>query len=142
VFTFGAIILGVIVWVATRGESSWMTCVIAGSIVFISLFLFIEQQARIDVSAHRVVREGCLFGRNLVWRWRNQLKDFDGVGFQRSADPEGPDTVFVGLRRPSGRFMPVQYFHASLERRCYEANKAGEDLSEATGLPLYEDDLN
>jgi hypothetical protein len=137
--TLGAVVLAVIVWLATRGESDWSPRIITLVVVFVSLFLLVEQDARVDGQAGLMIREGRLFGRFLVWRWRDQLSDFTSVGFRRQHDPESGDTVFVGLRRRSGRLVAIQYFFVGAGQPCLEAERAGRSLSETTGLPLHEE---
>jgi|SRR6516165_9407573 hypothetical protein len=139
VFAFGAVALGIVIWFATRGESDWSPRLITSAVVLVSLFLLVEQDAKVDGEAGVMIREGRLFGRFLVWRWRDRLTDFDGVGFRRQHDPEDGDTVFVGLRRPSGRLVAIRYFFVGAGRPCYEAEKVARSLSETTGLQLYEE---
>ncbi len=138
-FAVGAVALGVVVWLVTRGESDWSPRIITLVVVLVSLFLLVEQDTEIDAQAGMVIREGRLFGRYLVWRWRDRLSDFTGVGFRRHHDPEGDDTMFVGLKRRSGRLMPIQYFFAGAGKPCYEAERVGRSLSELTGLQVHED---
>src|SRR5215471_4257252 len=109
-FVVGAVVVAIGVWFATQGENEWSPRIIAFAIVLVSVFLLVEQDARVDAQAGVMIREGRLFGRFLVWRWRDRLSDFIGVGFRRQHDPEDGDTVFVGLRRPSGRLVAIQYF--------------------------------
>ncbi len=137
-FAVCAVAGGLAVWFAMRGESDWLPRIIPLCFVLISLFLIVEQSARVDVATGTVIRDGRLFGRYLVWRWRNRLSDFTGVGFLRNNDPEGGDTVFVGLRRRSGRLMAIQYFFVGSGFPCNEAERVGRSLSENTGLPLNE----
>jgi hypothetical protein len=138
-FTFGAIALAVVVWFATHGESDWSPRIITLVVVVVSLFLLVEQDARVDSQAGVMIREGRLFGRLLVWRWRDRLSDFTGVGFRRQHDPEDGDTVFVGLRRRSGRLVAIRYFFVAAGQPCYEAERVGRSLSDTTGLQLHED---
>ena len=86
-----------------------------------------------------MIREGWLFGRFLVWRRRDRLGEFTGVALRRQRDSEGNDTVFVGLRRRSGRWVPIQYFHVGQGQPCYEAERIGRSFSEATGLEFHGD---
>jgi hypothetical protein len=109
-FTFGAAVFVIVVWLTTRGGIEWAPRIMALLIFFVSLFLLIEQDTKIDGSAGVMIREGRLFGRFLVWRRRDRLSESTGVGFRRQHDPEGNDTVFVGLRRRSGRLVSIQYF--------------------------------
>lgn len=138
-FTFGALALAAVVWFATRGESDLSPRIITFAVVFVSLFLLVEQDARVDSQAGMMVREGRLFGRFLVWRWRNRLSGFTGIGFRRQHDPEDGDTVFVGLRRQSGRLVAIRYYFVGAGQPCYEAERVGQSLAEATGLQLYEE---
>jgi hypothetical protein len=138
-FAVIAVALGIVVWFATRSESDWLPRILIFFFVVVSLFLLIEQDVRVDGEAGVVVREGRLFGRYLVWRIRDRLSDFTGVGFRRHHDPDGGDTVFVGLRRHSGRLVAIQYFSVGAGGPCHEAEKAGRSLSEVTGLQLHDD---
>ena len=138
-FAFIAVALGVVVWFAAWSETSWSPRILIVFFVFVSLFLLIEQDAHIDGQAGMVIREGRLFGRYLVWRMRNRLSDFTGVGFRRHHDPDGGDTVFVGLLRHSGRLVAIHYFSVGAGGPCHEAEKAGRSLSETTGLQLHDE---
>jgi hypothetical protein len=104
-----------------------------------SLFLLVEQDARIDPAAGIVICEGRLFGRYLVWRWKNPLNDFIAVGLRRQTNPENGDTIFVGLQRRSGRLVALQYFFAGQARPCPEAQQAARRLADTTGLQVKEE---
>jgi hypothetical protein len=139
-FALGAAVFVIVVWLTTRGGIEWAPRIIALLIFLVSLFLLVEQDTKVDRKAGVVIREGWLFGRFLVWRWRDRLDQFIGVGFRRQHDPDGGnDTVFVGLRRRSGRLVPVQYFYAGPGQPCSEAERVGRSLLEATGLEFHED---
>ena len=57
----------------------------------------------------------------------------------RQSDPEGCDTVFVGLRRRSGRLMAVRYFYAGTGQSSVEVERVARNLADATGLQLHEE---
>jgi hypothetical protein len=139
VFAFIFVGIAVVVWLAMRGEKDWTPRLICFAVGLASLCLFVEQEARIDAQAGVMIREGRLLGRVLVWRWRDRLADFVEVGFSRSQDAEGNDTIFVGLRRRSGRLAVIQYFCVATGTPCYQAEMAGRSLAEATGLKLCEE---
>ena len=105
----------------------------------LSLLLLIEQDTRIDATAGIVICEHRLFGRYLVYRRRESLSGFSGVEIQRLSNPDDVDTVFVGLRRHSGRLMGVQYVDAGRGKRSCEAERIAQSLSESTGLDIHED---
>jgi hypothetical protein len=139
-FTVGAAVFVTVVWLTTRGGIEWAPRIMALFIFLVSLFLLIEQDTKVDRPADVMIREGWLFGRFLVWRRRHLLSEFTGVGFRRQHDSEGGnDTVFVGLRRRSGRLVAIRYFLVGRGQPCYEAERIGRSLSEATGLQLHED---
>jgi hypothetical protein len=95
-FSFAAVGLGTIIWFATRGGADWAPRIVALVLVLVSLFLLVEQDARVDPEAGMVIRMGRLFGRWLVWRWRDHLNDFTAVRLRRQHDPEGGDTILLG----------------------------------------------
>jgi hypothetical protein len=132
-----AVTLAVVVWWATRATGEWEPRALTAFFAVTALAVLIEQRARIDVVAGVLVREGRLLGR-VVWRWRHQLRDFTGIGLRRQSDPEGDDTVFVGLRRASGRLMAIQYFFVPAGAHSFEAEKMARSLADLTGLPLDE----
>ena len=138
-FAAGAVALAVCVWLVTRSEPELWPRVIASIFALVSVFLTIEQDTRIDAAARIVLREGRLFGRFRVWHWSHQLSEFTGVAKRRQSDPEGCDTVFVGLKRRNGRLMAVRYFYAGTGQPSVEAERVARSLADATGLQLSED---
>ena len=133
-----ALALAGVVWWATLQETHWYPRVLTVLCAMIGLFLLVQQDARIDSAAGTVTREGRLFGRYLVWRVRNRLCEFTGIGLERHYDPDTGDTIFVGLRRPSGRLVALQYFFVSRNRSCHDAERAALLLAAATRLPMHQ----
>src|SRR4051812_43340372 len=107
-FAAAAVALAAFVWLTTRNEPEVWPRVLASFFALVAVALLIEQDTRVDADAYTVVREGRLFGRFRVWLWRHPLSEFTAVAMRRQSDPEGCDTVFVGLRRRSGRLMAVR----------------------------------
>jgi hypothetical protein len=110
IFAIAAIVLGAVVWLFLRDEKDWPPRVITLVFAIASIFLLVEQDTEVDMQKRVIIREGRLLGRYLVWRLRDQLSDFTEVCFRRQNDSENGDTVFVGLRRHTGRMMAIQFF--------------------------------
>ena len=106
---------------ATRSNGGWLAFLIGGLFAFATIGLATDQQTHIDTAAGMVTREGRLFDRILVWRTRRSLADFSAVTFQRIHDPQGGDSVFVGLLPSRGRFVAVRYFNTTSNGRCDSA---------------------
>ena len=136
--SFALALGGVVWWTATLRETHWYPRVLTMLSAMFGLFLLVEQAARIDSAAGTVTREGRLFGRYLVWRRRNRISDFTGIGLKRHHDPDNGDTIFVGLRRPSGRLVAIQCFFVSRNHACHEAERAALLLAAATRLPMHQ----
>ena len=139
-FAFGAMALAVLVWLSTVVETELWPRLLASAFALGAVALLIDQDTRVDTEAHCIVREGRLFGCFRVWLRRHSLSDFTGVAMQRQSDPEG-DTVFVGLRRRSGRFMAVRYFNAGTGEVSVEAERMARSLADSAGLKFSEDSL-
>ena len=138
-FAAASVALAAFVWLATRSEPELGPRFLAAFFALGAVALLIEQDTRVDSDAGNIVREGRLFGRFRVWLWCHPLSEFSGVAMRRHFDPEGQDTVFVGLRRQSGRFMAVRYFYAGTNQPSGEAERSAQELAEITGLKLHED---
>jgi len=138
-FAFAAVALALGVWLAALREPELWPRILTAIFALVAVGLLIEQDTRIDTDAHTVVREGRLFGRFRVWIWRHPLSEFTGVAMRRHSDPEGSDTVFVGLRRRGGRLMAVRYFYAGVGQPSVEAERVARSLADTTGLPLHDD---
>lgn len=130
--------LGIAGWLATGEERNWAPRILVCVFVLFCLLLLVDHETRIDVAASLVISEGRLFGRYLVWRRQAWVSDFTTVGFRRHRHSDGNDTVFVGLRRRSGRLMAVQYFSVGAGYPCDEAERAARNLAEATGLEIHQ----
>lgn len=139
--TVGAVaVLAVVAWLATRGESGVWPRVLAPFMALVTVGLLIEQDTRIDSEAGMVVREGRLFGRCRVWLRRHRLSEFTRVDIERQGHQDGSDTLFVGLRRPSGQLMTVCYFCVATDHRSIEAEGVARSLAEATGLRWHDNE--
>lgn len=134
-----AVAMAAFVWLGTRAEQELTPRALASLFVIAAIFSLIEQDTHVDPESRTIVREGRLFGRLRVWRWRHALSDFSRVAISRQSNSEGPDTVFVGLRRRNGRLMAVRYFEAGTGHRSVEAEQVARSLAEATGLQLRDD---
>ena len=127
-------------WLALRSEPELFLRILPGAGVIVPVAILIEHDTRIDADARTVVRESRLFGSLVVWLWRYPLSEFTGVTIKRESDPnEFSDTVFVGLRRRSGRRMWVCYFHTGVGQPSVEAELVARSLADTTGLQLHED---
>ena len=138
-FAATAVLLAGFVWMTTHNEPDVVPCVLASFFTLIAVALLIEKDTRVDSDTRTIIREGRLFGRFRVWLWRHHLSEFTGVATIRHIDPDGTDTLFVGLRRRSGRHLAIRYFYAGKGRASVEAELIARSLSEITGLPLHED---
>ena len=78
--------------------------------LFIAFFCFVKKQTSIDTESRIVSREGYLFGRLRLWFRRRPLSDFVAVRCRRCPKPGENDTVFIGLRRRTGRVMELRYY--------------------------------
>ena len=103
-YTFAVVTatLAVAVCLTTRAESEVWLWLLASFFALAALLLLIEQDTHVDAAAATLVGEGRLFGRFRVWLWRHPLSKFTGVAMRRRIDPEGCDTLFVGLRQRNG----------------------------------------
>ena len=127
-------------WLALRSEPDLFLRILPGAGVIVAVAILIEHDTRIDADARTVVRESRLFGSFVVWLWRHPLSEFTGVTIQRESEPdEFRDTVFVGLRRRSGRRMWVCYFHTGVGQPSVEAELVARSLADTTGLQLHQD---
>ena len=127
-------------WAALQSHA-WPVFAIAVGFVFASFCLATEQQTHIENAVGTVTREGRLFGVILVWRTRRSLTDFCAVTFQRTHDPEGGDSVFVGLQPKRGRFVAVRYFATSSGGRCDAAVDYACRLAGNTSLQVIRENL-
>lgn len=127
-------------WLALRSEPELFLRILPGAGVIVAVAILIEHDTRIDADGRTVVRESRLFGSLVVWLWRYPLSEFTGVTIKRESEPdEFSDTVFVGLRRRSGRRMWVCYFHTGVGQPSVEAELVARSLADTTGLQLHED---
>ena len=127
-------------WLALRSEPELFLRILPSAGVIVAVAILIEHDTRIDADARTVVRESRLFGSFVVWLWRHPLSEFTGVTIQRESEPdEFRDTVFVGLRRRSGRRMWVCYFHTGVGQPSVEAERVARSLADTTGLQLHQD---
>ena len=127
-------------WLALRSEPDLFLRILPGAGVIVAVALLIEHDTRIDADARTVVRESRLIGTLVIWLWRHPLSEFTGVTIQRESEPdEFRDTVFVGLRRRSGRPMWVSYFHTGVGQPSVEAKLVAQSLADTTGLQLDQD---
>ena len=118
-YAFGIALCAVLCFfLALRSEGGLPLFLMGGLFAFASLGMATDQQTHIDTAAGTVAREGRLFGSILLWRTRRSLTDFSAITFQRTHDPEGGDSVFVGLQPKRGRFVAVRYFTTSSGGRC------------------------
>ena len=139
-FAVLAVALAVIVWLATRAEPEiWPPRLLASFFALVAVALLIEQDTHVDADSRAIIREGRLFGRFRVWRWRHHFSEFTEVAMSRTKDPEGGDMVLVGLRRQSGRLMAVRYFYTGTGEPNVEAERVARSLAEATGLHLNDE---
>ena len=140
-YAFGAALCAVgCVWAAWQ-SGAWPVVALAVVFAFVSFGLATDQQTHIDAAAGTVTREGRLFGRILVWRTRRLLTDFSAVTFQRTHDPEGGDSVFVGLLPKRGRFVAVRYFGAASDGRCDDAVDYACRLAGDTSLQIIRENV-
>ena len=127
-------------WLALRSEPEMFLRILPGACLLVAGALLIEHDTRIDADARAVVRESRLFGSFVVWHWSHPLSEFTEVTIQRESEPdEFRDTVFVGLRRRSGRRMWVCYFQTGVGQPSVEAELVARSLADTTGLHLHED---
>lgn len=102
----------------------------------VGFFALVEQQTRIDTESHKVSREGRLFGWLRLWFTRHPLGDFTAVTCRRFEQAQENDTIFIGLRRQSGRVMEVRQFTVANGYPCESAHREAEALARRLGLPL------
>ena len=99
-------------------------------------FFLVWQETIIDMQSRQLLREGRLFGRLCVWRRHYPLGEFVAVTCRRVVRSGEAETIFVGLRRNTGRIMEVGYFNRSSDYS--QARGLACRLVEATGLLLVE----
>ncbi len=128
-------------FVALRSDGGWPLLIVGALFAFASFGMAADQQTRIDTAAGTVTREGRLFDRILVWRTRRSLADFSAVTFQRTHDPEGGDSVFVGLQPKRGRFIAVRYFSTTSGGRCDAAVDYACHLAGNTKLEIIRENV-
>jgi hypothetical protein len=140
VFAVVAVAVAIGGWLALRSEPDLFLRVLPIACVIVAVAALIEHDTRIDADAHAVVRESRLIGTLVVWFWHHPLSEFTEVTTQRESEPgEFHDTVFVGLRRRSGRPMWVSYFHTGVGQPSVEAKLVAQSLADTTGLQLDQD---
>jgi hypothetical protein len=135
--TLGALVL----WL-TSHQKFGVPSVLGYVFVVLGFFTCVEQQTRIDTESHRVYREGRLFGWLRLWFTRRPLGDFTAVTLRRVQHYDdaagGNDSVFVGLKRQTGRVMEVCYFTVANGYPCERAHSEAQGLAQMLGLPLDE----
>jgi hypothetical protein len=136
-----ALCAAVCCFMALQSADGWPLFIVGGLFAFASFGMATDQQTRIDTAAGTFSREGRLFGRILVWRTRRSLSDFSAVTFQRTHDPEGGDSVFVGLLPKRGRFIAVRYFNTASGGRCDDAVDYACRLAADTRLQIIRENV-
>jgi hypothetical protein len=141
-YFFGAFFIGLgvlAVWVpAAAHESSHWPTIIGYVFLICGFFMFVDQQTRIDTQSHLVFREGRLFGYLRLWFTRRSLGDFTAVTCRRVEHIRSNDSVFIGLRRQTGRVMELCYFTVATGYPCEQARREAQLLAQRLGLPLDE----
>ena len=99
-------------------------------------FFLVQQETIVDGEARQLVLEGRRFGRFCLWRRRYPLSEFAAVTCRRVIRAGEAETIFVGLRRITGRIMEVGYFNRGADYS--QARSLADRLVEATGLPVEE----
>jgi len=105
-----------------------------------SILLLFGRETHIDSTSGSMVQEWRLFDRLLMVRRRYRLSDFAEVAMKRQCfSNDGGrrtgDILLVGLRRASGKFVPVCYFNTPADSASLEAEQTAQSLVVATGLP-------
>ena len=126
------------IWAPAAHKSSRWPAIIGYAFLICGFFLFIDQQTRIDTESHLVTREGRLFGWLRLWFTRRSLGDFTAVTCHRVEHVRDNDSVFIGLRRRTGRVMELCYFTVASGHPCEQARKEAQHLAQRLGLPLDE----
>ena len=124
-------------WVASRHASGPWT-IFGYMFLACGFFMFVEQQTRINTESHLVFREGRLFGWLRLWFTRRSLADFTAVTCRRVEHVRDNVSIFVGLRRQTGKVMEICYFTVANGYPCEQARREAQDLAERLGLPLDE----
>lgn len=107
----------------------WPVTVLGALFAWFAVNFAIGWQTLVDPEAETLTREGRLFDRFLIWRGKRSLADFSAVVCQRVKNPEGCDSVYVGLRPKRGWFFNVRYFTAGTDGRCDEADECVRQLA-------------
>ena len=109
-----------------------------GFLVLLALCCLIHGETLFDTTGRTLERRWRLFGIVPVWYRRLQTSEFRSVCCQREGGlkPGDSETWLVGLERPTGRRLFVQYFSVIRGQDCPDARKYAEELATLTGLPL------
>ncbi|HEV7926105.1 MAG TPA: hypothetical protein VGR14_12155 [Verrucomicrobiae bacterium] len=130
--------LGVLSLLVTSHHEAGPWSIFGYVFLICGLFMFVEQQTRIDTKSHIVFREGRLFGWLRIWFTRHPLGDFTAVTCRRFVHIGDNDTIFVGLRRQTGQVMEVFYLTVANGYPCVRASNEAQTLAQKLGLPLDE----
>ena len=131
---FGSFVL----WVPGTSASSYWPTIIGYAFLICGFFTFVDQQTRIDTQSHLVFREGRLFGSVRLWFTRRSLGDFTAVTCHRFEHIRSNDSIFIGLKRQTGRVMELCYFTVASGHPCEQARREAQHLAQRLGLPLDE----